>query len=242
MLDGDFQVDSATVSGLVLDFPHVVFAPLHYEPGYAYPLVVWLHGSGDDERQLPRIMPLVSMRNYLAVAPRGLCLPDERNKHGWLQTEDHIQQAEQRVFDCIELACRKFRVHPGRVFLAGFSHGGTMAMRIGLSHPGRFAGVVSLGGAIPKGGALLGNLAMARRLGFFFASGRVSREYPTSHVCEDLRLLHAAGLSITLRQYPCGQELMPQMLADVDRWIIDQIAPPQVAAAAVSNCEWSCDE
>ena len=38
-----------------------------------------------------------------------------------------------------------------------------------------------------------------------------------------LRLFHAAGLSIVLRQYPCGQELTEQMLRDVDRWIIEQI-------------------
>ena len=25
---------------------HSLFAPLHYEQGYAYPLLVWLHGAG----------------------------------------------------------------------------------------------------------------------------------------------------------------------------------------------------
>ena len=53
------------------DTVYTLFAPLHYEPGYSYPLIVWLHGHGNDERQLVRIMPLVSMRNYVAVAPRG---------------------------------------------------------------------------------------------------------------------------------------------------------------------------
>src|SRR4051794_5650794 len=48
-----------------------LFTPLHYERNYAYPLIVWLHGPGDDERQLKRIMPLVSMRNYGAAGPRG---------------------------------------------------------------------------------------------------------------------------------------------------------------------------
>ena len=50
-------------------------APLHYERNYAYPLVVWLHGPGDNERQLQRIMPLVSMRNFVSIGPRsaGVC-------------------------------------------------------------------------------------------------------------------------------------------------------------------------
>jgi hypothetical protein len=27
------------------DVPYATFAPIHYEEGYAYPLVVWLHDS-----------------------------------------------------------------------------------------------------------------------------------------------------------------------------------------------------
>jgi hypothetical protein len=53
-----------------------------------------------------------------------------------------------------------------------------------------------------------------------------------------LRLLHTAGLSVTLRQCPCGHELLPQMLADVNRWIMEQINPPPAAAVA-SDAEWS---
>ena len=48
-----------------------LFVPLHYEPNYAYPLIVWLHGAQDDERQLKRVMPFISLRNYVAVAPRA---------------------------------------------------------------------------------------------------------------------------------------------------------------------------
>lgn len=47
------------------------FAPAHYESGYAYPLLVWLHGDGHSERDLAEIMPHVSVRNHVAVAPRG---------------------------------------------------------------------------------------------------------------------------------------------------------------------------
>ena len=115
-----------------------------------------------------------------------------------------------------------------------------MAMRIAMSHPDRFAGVLSLCGAFPSGHTPFCNLVAARRLGVFLATGRGSIEYPAARVCEDLRLLHTAGLSITLRQYPCGHELMPQMLADVDRWIIEQITSPQPAPAE-SAAEWSRD-
>ena len=31
--------------------PSATFQPIHYEKGYAYPLVVWLHGPGGNERR-----------------------------------------------------------------------------------------------------------------------------------------------------------------------------------------------
>ena len=241
-VDNSLEVASATFSSESLDFDHSWFLPLHYESGYAYPLIVWLHGRGDNEQQLRRVMPLVSMRNYMAVAPRGLPvgsannanLANDRQQYGWPQSDEPIQQAEQRVFDSIERAGRKCHVNARRVFLAGFDCGGTMAMRIAMSHPGRFAGVLSLCGAFPAGRTPFGNLTAARRLGIFLASGHKSLRYPASRVCEDLRLMHSAGLSITLRQYPCGHELMPQMLADVDRWIIEQITQPRSDSSSVA--------
>jgi phospholipase/carboxylesterase len=241
-LDPPLEADSASCSLGSLDFAHALFAPLHYAPGYAYPLLVWLHGRGGDERQLQRIMPLVSMQNYVAVAPRGLLLaeaePSTRESYGWPQTGEHTEQIEQRIFDSIALARRKFHISPQRVFLAGFDTGGTTALRLAMSHPHQFSGVLSLCGPFPTGGTPFGNLVAARRLGMFLASGRGSQEYPAERVCEDLRLLHTAGLSITLRQYPCGHELLPQMLADINRWVMEQISPPP-APTVESDAEWS---
>jgi phospholipase/carboxylesterase len=90
--------------------------------------------------------------------------------------------------------------------------------------------VLSLGGCLPTGGAPLSRLPEARQLAVFLAAGRRSTVYDEQHVCDDLRLLHTAGMSITLRLYPCGHELSPQMLTDVDRWIIEQITASKAQA------------
>ena len=47
------------------------FVPRRYEPNYAYPLLVLLHGRGGDDRQMVRAMPALSWRNYVAVSIRG---------------------------------------------------------------------------------------------------------------------------------------------------------------------------
>jgi len=178
-----------------------------------------------------RVMPLVSMRNYVAVAPQGLPIggrgasPSEAL--GWPETEDAVLEAAQRVFGAVHAAAEKFHVAADRVFLAGFDAGGTMALRLALGWPQRFAGVASFGGRFPRSGHPLANFDRVRRLAVFLAVGRRSTKYPTERLCADLRLLHTAGMWVTLRQYPYGHELAPQMLSDMDRWIIEQITARQ---------------
>ncbi len=241
-----FDIEAGLFSTSRQDTIHTLFAPLHYESGYSYPLLVWLHGPKCDERQLLRIMPLISMRNYAAVAPRGLVLPSNvahraattsQEEVGdatftWPHDDDSIQTAEQRVFDAIDISFRRFNIDPQRVFLAGFDCGGTMALRVAMNHPYKFAGVLSLGGAFPTGRTPLSRLPEARQLPIFLAAGRQSTVYGETSICEDLRLLHTAGISITLRLYPCGHEISPTILNDVDRWIIEQITATKAKAEA----------
>jgi phospholipase/carboxylesterase len=221
-----FDIESGLFTLPAHDASRTCFAPVHYEPNYGYPLLVWLHGPGCDERQLVRIMPLVSMQNYVAVAPRGFRFPSADGATeglGWPQDLDHVHAAEQRVWESIEAARRKFHVAADRVFLAGFDSGGTMAFRIALNHPDHFAGVISLGGPFPSGQTPFGQWTRARRLVVLLSVGRDSEHYPPERVCEDLRLFHAAGISITLRQYPCGHTMNEQMLGDLNRWIMDEV-------------------
>jgi phospholipase/carboxylesterase len=218
----EFGRYSTTTDG----WPHALFAPLHYEPNYAYPLIVWLHGSGDDERQLRRIMPLVSMRNYVAVGPRGVDASSTGKGFTWLQATEGLQRAEDAVSHAIDAASLRYNVSERRVYVAGYGAGGTMALRLALTFPGRFTGVISVGGGVPTGGAPFGNLLNIRKLPILLLCGQKAEQYPETQMCDDLRLLHSAGMTVNLRLYPCGDEIDPNMLADLDRWIMHQITSP----------------
>ena len=201
-----------------------LFVPHHYEPTYDYPLLAWLHGPGDDERQLKQIMPHVSLRNYVAVCPRGCSspLPGEPGFR-WSQNAPAIEAAEQRILESIDTACTRYRIATEHVFLAGFQCGGTMALRVGLQHPERFAGIASIGGPFPEGLAPLARLRQIRGLPLFIAQGRDSLEYPLQQSCEELHLFHAASLHVTLRQYPVADDLTTAMLSDLNTWMMERV-------------------
>ena len=233
--------------------PHLLFSPMHYEPGYAYPLIVWLHGAGSDEQQVLRVMPKISMRNFVAVAPRGRevavqqvkkqekAVADEgeslsldvhdlleglggkKTFYDWPQSPETIEEAERAVFECIEIAFQRCNIAKNRVFLVGFDSGGTMALRLAMLYPEYFAGVVSLCGAFPQGNLPLRQWASIRHLPTLLTVGNQSDVFTTEQAGKTLALYHAAGMPIAVRDYPCGQELTGEMLLEVNRWIMERV-------------------
>lgn len=217
----DAGIASTVVHG---DSPSILFGPIHYEQNYAYPLVVWLHGDGQDEKQLLRLMPQLSMRNYVGVAPRvptDSTTADTRGRT-WGRASADSAAAEQAVFDAVDAARRRYHIASQRIFLAGAGAGGTAALRVALAYPDRFAGVLSFGGIFPLGGAPLARLHEVRRLPLFLAyeedDDSAEREVA---IDAQLRLFYTACMHVMLRQYPRQSQLGRQMLTDADRWMMD---------------------
>ena len=212
----DFSKTSFSTTGPTL------FLPMHYEPGYSYPLVVWLHSDGDDRQQLNRILPEISMRNYVGVGPEALA-GNRHTGYVWEQTAAGIDHAVQSVCDAIDYAQMNLNINTERILLAGYGAGGTMAYRVGLEIPQLVSGIVSLNGALPEQATPLRGWMDCRDLPVFWGHCRKSLQFSEERLCHQLKLLHVAGFTVTLRQYPHGDELPTQMLSDLDRWIMEMI-------------------
>lgn len=199
----------------------MLFVPQHYEPNYSYPLVVWLHDAGSDERQLTRVLPQFSLRNYVGVAPRGT----ERVLAGytWPSREEDLSEVAEQIFAAIETASSRCNVAAERVFLAGYREGGSTALRMALAHPEKFAGVVSLQGRFPRGGSPLAHFEESRRLPVFVTRSEESELYPLADAQQDLQLYKLAGMNVTAKEYPREHELSARMLADANSFMMQFI-------------------
>lgn len=115
-----------------------LFSPQGFEPGYDYPLLVWLPDpDGRGTFNLGRVMTRLSLRNFVAVEPAvdGSC--------------QDVDLLEQSVWRAIDRVCDRVAIHPDRIFLLGTGAGGSAAFRMACRHPQAFGGVVSLGGPFP---------------------------------------------------------------------------------------------
>jgi phospholipase/carboxylesterase len=236
------RVDQGVLTASRGHSTYSLLAPLHYEANYSYPVVAWLHGDGGDEKQILRVMPHVSMRNYVGIGVRASVPCEGRRGFQWQQSPQSILTAESRVQEAIDAAKAKFNVNADRIFLAGHETGGTMAYRLALRSPRKYAGALSAGGRFPLGQMPLLNLHSLRDLPLFLAYCRDSEAYSSDDVCDELPIFHAAALKVAIRQYPCGDELTTQMLADMDAWMMERVTgiPSQAEeSTTVSRGQWN---
>lgn len=205
--------------------PVRTFLPTGYEPKYAYPLVVLLHGHGGNEEQVMRWAPRLSRRNYICLGLRGTQRlgqrADGRPGYTWGTDGQCDTLTEDYIFRAIQQARRSYHVHSERIYLTGICEGSTIAYRMGLSYPERFAGVVSLNGSLPPRGSLFLRLPEVRQLRAFIGHGIANPVVPFSQARSDFRLLYTAGMDVHLHSYPATHRLHANMLRDINRWIMD---------------------
>jgi phospholipase/carboxylesterase len=208
-------------------WPIRTFMPFGYEPNYPYPLLVFFHGQGDDEEQVLRLAPRLSRRNYICISLRGpdrLGLrQDGRAAYGWGQDGQCDGPIEDYVLRAVEQTRRSYHVHSERVYLAGVWEGATLAYRLGLSFPERFAGIISLNGQMPRRGCPLLRLNELRALKVFIGHGIANSIVPLTLARQDSRLLYTAGLSVHLQSYATTNRIHPDMLRDVNRWVMGHV-------------------
>ncbi len=199
-----------------------LFVPMHYEKNYAYPLIVWLHADGEKSDQVNQVVPQVSIRNYVGIAPQGPVGNFEAG-YFWEQEPDTIDMAHDSIMAAVDHASMRFNIASHRIFIAGQGAGGTMAFRIALERPEIFAGVISIDGPMPSDEKPLGLWSRCREIPVFWAHNRKSKDFCQKQLCEQLRLLHIAGFGVTLRQYPSDSCFGTKTLSDMNKWIMEMI-------------------
>jgi phospholipase/carboxylesterase len=208
-------------------WPLRTFLPTGYEPNYPYPLLVFLHGHGGSDEQILRLAPRLSRRNYICISLRGPHAlgerADGRRAYTWGHDDGADSQVEDYVFRAIEETRRRYHVHSERIYLAGFREGAALAYRLGMIYPERFGGVASLNGVMPRGGPLL-RLSEVRRLRVLIGHGIANAVAPLSLARANYRVLYAAGLDVRMHTYPTTHRIHPDMLRDIDRWVMEQIS------------------
>ena len=215
-----------------LSLVHTVRPPQPSVGDERSPLLLLLHGVGSNERSMAQLAPafdprfiVVSARSpitlgpdayawfHVTFTPNGPMIDAEEAAAGWAQIARFIDEAAEA-----------YNADPARVYVAGFSQGGIMALATLLTTPERIAGAVAMSGRLlPE---VLPHAASPARL----------RDKPLLivHGVDDEKLgIHFAHwarkqieqlpIALTYREFAMGHAVVPESLAYVAEWLVSQL-------------------
>jgi predicted esterase len=114
--------------------PYTIKLPANYDPGKKYPLLVFLHGSGQDEQKL--LNDARSDGSFIELAPFA------RDMYRCYSSDS----SQKDIIEAIEDVCKHFAVDKTRMVIGGFSMGGYGALRTYYEHPAMYKGVAVFAG------------------------------------------------------------------------------------------------
>jgi phospholipase/carboxylesterase len=205
--------------------------------------VVWLHGLGADGHDFAPIVPqLVApgwppLRFVFPHAPvRAVTINNGVRMRAWYDivdfdlanradetgVEESLVQVEALVANEVSRGIPR-----RRVFLAGFSQGGAIALAAALRQAQPLAGVVALSTYMPvpgKARAQLVDGAAAQPL--FMAHGRQDPVVPFAAGQASAALMRELGFDVEWHDYPMGHSASAEEVHDLRGWMARQLARP----------------
>lgn len=198
------------------------YLPKGFTLGQKWPLLMFLHGSGVDEQGLAANPELHKLADRLGLI---LLFPRARTASGFYLGAD-----ERDVMQNLAVIKKRLPLDWDKTFIGGFSMGGFGAWRIGLRHPGHFAGIAVVSGipCLPCAGVdysanddfnPLDFADNAKRLALFVAHGAKDSAVSIEPVREITGKLKELGVELTFKEYPCGEHSNNDWPTDLAVWL-----------------------
>lgn len=115
--------------------PYTVKVPEGYDKNTKYPLLIMLHGSGSDDRDMLSGTPL-SENNFIEIAPFG------RGTSNCFTTDS----AQIDIKEAIDDVIKNYSIDTNKIIIAGFSMGGYGAYRTFYEYPDLFKAIAVFSG------------------------------------------------------------------------------------------------
>lgn len=196
------------------------------------PLLILLHGVGSNELSMSGLAPafdprclVISVRSPIQFAPFSFgWFHVTFTAHGPVIDGAEGEAAWTTLAAFIDEAVAGLGVDPGRVFLAGFSQGGIVALATLLTSPERVAGAICMSGRLPP--EVCARIAAPERLRgkhVLIVHGTHDTTLDVEYGRRASESLRRLPLSLTYREFDVGHAVSEEMLAAVSAWLTDRL-------------------
>jgi len=201
--------------------------------------IVWLHGLGANghdfepvANMLAPVLP-VPVRFILPHAPQmpvtingGVSMPawyDMLNlEHPRSVDWETVAQSEQAVEALLERE-RQRGIASDSLYLAGFSQGGAMALRVALKGESEVAGVLALSTYLLQKEEEAFGLASEKSLPVFMAHGKLDPVLPFVLAERSREQLEKIGCEVQWKDYPMPHSVCQEEIEHIALWLKEQL-------------------
>jgi len=186
----------------------ILYAPKNFSAAAAMPVLVMLHGSGDDARSAAAgLAPQADARGFLVLAPSSRKSTWDLRHAPACEDATFIDGALARIF-------ASTRVDASRIALMGISDGASFALSLGLANGDLFRDLLVFSAGYFHPGPTIGHPRI------FISHGRRDRVLPFSLGERIAATLTDAGYDVTFRPFDGGHEIPDDGLkAALDRFM-----------------------
>mgnify|MGYP006133071371 CR=1 FL=1 len=204
------------------------------------PTVIAIHGHGAHSQDLLGLAPFLANGRLLMVCPEAeFMLQPGLPSYTWFEptgtdlkrSPAEFERVAERVSEFIVKALRQYNGDPSRTVLLGFSQGGSLAYRIGLGAPERFAGVAALSTWLPEEAETAASSSEA------LAALPVLVQHGTNDPAIDIDRgqdsrdrLTALGVKLTYLEYEMQHQISAESLRDLSLWCEQILELPSLEA------------
>ena len=193
---------------LKLDTGHdgAVYIPAGYTRAAATPLLVWLHGAGGGGNVSPDLAAMADEFGVIVLAPDSREWTWDAILGNWGPDLEFLQRAMRQTLD-------RYSIDRGRIWLGGFSDGGSYSLSLGISYGNVFHKVFAGAPGVMQ------PIEVNGKPSIFLAHGRQDQTMPIDETSRKfLGKLKALEYNVTYREYEGGHTLPPEILREVFEW------------------------
>jgi predicted esterase len=244
---GKFVLDK-TICIDSIERPYVIYIPQSYNPNTPIPLVVYLHGGVSRLNIIDNpiewasneaISQFAEQHGYILLFPFGQAGATWWNDVGI-----------SNILNLIRVAKGRYNIDDNRVYLGGFSDGGSAAYLFAMALPNDFAGFLALNGNMgvaSQDGGLPTYATNFANSPVYAVSTDKDQLYPTSETERFIAMAKSAGANILYRQLEGEHSFSyaDSELPHIANWMKSQFRDPfpkkiiwETALPGLGVCHW----
>ena len=212
---------------------YLTVEPDGYDPNKKYPLVILLHGYGASMGDLAGLSPAIDPTGYVYAfpnAPLSVEVGFGTTGYAWIPPRDSgspqdAQNSVEMLATFVEEVMEQFQVEPPNALLGGFSQGGMMTYRYGMTNPHLFSGLAALSSSVRDPEGLKEQLPESRDIPIFVTHGTSDQMISVSDARASKSFLEAEGYKPVYKEYQMGHEINQDVLDDFVPWL-HEVLPP----------------